>query len=612
MKNNKNKILIPLLLLTLISCGEGNVSIWDNMGGGGIVSSITPSNVNVSSITQGNNSIDSALKVDTIENAINIDLNNVDSLSIEGVKYSSNLLKIEKAGTYALSGTLNGAVEVKGINEEIRIILNNATIKTLDTQAIAPLMFKSHESTRILTVYDGTTNTLSDSVGDTEADGDSAVIQAKKSSLVINGSGTLNLNAVGEDASAIKVKQELYIIDSTLNINAVKNGIKADKKLVVENANITVVAGNDGIKNDMEAETQEDANLYASSAEYGYMYIKNTSLNIKSGDDALAANNYLFIENRESDVIDIVTNNGCPNSITESSSDKANGKAIKVGGITLVSGTTETDIPASYEDNYTLILKGGTYNVNSNDDAISSKGNLYIVDGTFNLSTGNDGIHAEYLSSVSGGNITVNKSYEALEGATVDVSGGKLVLHSVDDGINAANKDLKNYAYSINVSGGDIYVEAQGDGVDSNGTILMTGGTLIIDGPTESMNGSLDSDRGILVNGGNLVAVGSKGMVENPGTNSEQCYINLTMSTTQNANTKIEIFDEDNNSIYTHTPAKKYQSVIMSLKEIEIGKTYKIVVGTTEYSASVKSIATQIGTSSGGNRPGPSGPGGWK
>ena len=115
-------------------------------------------------------------------------------------------------------------------------------------------------------------------------------------------------------------------------------------------------------------------------------------------------------------------------------------------------------------------------------------------------------------------------------------------MHSVDDGINAANKDLKNYAYSINVSGGDIYVEAQGDGVDSNGTILMTGGTLIIDGPTESMNGSLDSDRGILVNGGNLVAVGSKGMVENPGTNSEQCYINLTMSTTQNANTKIEIF----------------------------------------------------------------------
>lgn len=610
MKNNKNKLLIPLLLLTLISCGEGNVSIWDNMGGGGIVSSITTSTVNVSSITQGNNSIDSALKVDTIENAINIDLNNVDSLSIEGVKYSSNLLKIEKAGTYALSGTLNGAVEVKGINEEIRIILNNATIKTLDTQAIAPLMFKSHESTRILTVYDGTTNTLSDSVGDTEADGDSAVIQAKKSSLVINGSGILNLNAVGEDATAIKVKQELYIIDSTLNINAVKNGIKADKKLVVENANITVVAGNDGIKNDMEAETQEDANLYASSAEYGYMYIKNTSLNIKSGDDALAANNYLFIENRASDVIDIVTNNGCPNSITESSSDKANGKAIKVGGITLVSGTTETDIPASYEDNYTLILKGGTYNVNSNDDAISSKGNLYIVDGTFNLSTGNDGIHAEYLSSVSGGNITVNKSYEALEGATVDVSGGKLVLHSVDDGINAANKDLKNYAYSINVSGGDIYVEAQGDGVDSNGTILMTGGTLIIDGPTESMNGSLDSDRGILVNGGNLVAVGSKGMVENPGTNSEQCYINLTMSTTQNANTKIEIFDEDNNSIYTHTPAKKYQSVIMSLKEIEIGKTYKIVVGTTEYSASVKSIATQIGTSSGGNRPGPTWPGG--
>ena len=608
MKNKKLLLLIPTLLLTMISCGNSELSIWDNMGGGGIVSSISAPDVNISNPTQGDNSIDSSFKVDTIENAINIDLNNVSSLSLDGVKYSNNLLKIEKEGTYALSGTLNGAVEVKGVDGEIRIILNNATIKTLASQVVAPLIFKSHTSTRILTVYDNTNNTLSDSQGDTEADGDSAVIQAKKSSLVINGKGTLNLNAIGEDASAIKVKQELYIIDSTLNINAVKNGIKADKKLVVENANITVISGNDGIKNDMEADNQDDANLYASSAEYGYMYIKNSSLDINSGDDAICANNYLQIDNNLSNIINITTNKGCPSTITESSSDKASGKAIKVGGIKLVTDTSETDIAASYEENYTLILNGGTYKINSNDDAISSKGNLYILDGKFDVSTGDDGIHAEYITSVSGGNVTVNKSYEALEGSTIDISGGDLVLHSVDDGINAANKDFKNYSFHMNISGGNIYVEAQGDGVDSNGTILMTGGTLIIDGPTEGMNGSLDSDKGILVNGGNLIAVGSRGMVENPGTNSEQCYINVTMSSAQNANTKVEIFDENNNSIYSHTPSKKYQSVIMSLEAFEIGKTFKVVVGSTEYTTTLKSIATQLGSSSGsgggGFRPG--------
>ena len=100
-------------------------------------------------------------------------------------------------------------------------------------------------------------------------------------------------------------------------------------------------------------------------------------------------------------------------------------------------------------------------------------------------------------------------------------------------------KILKNYQYNIYIGGGYIVVNAEGDGVDSNGTIEFAGGVTIIYGPTKGGNGSLDADRGILVNGGVLIALGSLGMVETPAKNSQQCCVCYALSGT--ASSKIEI-----------------------------------------------------------------------
>ena len=238
-----------------------------------------------------------------------------------------------------------------------------------------------------------------------------------------------------------------------------------------------------------------------------------------------------------------------------------------------------------------------------------------ISGGTFDIASGDDGVHAEYLTKITGGNITVSKSYEAVEGAVVEMLGGTHNLTAVDDGINAANSDLGNYAFYILITGGNIVVDAGGDGVDSNGTVKITGGTLHIYGPTNSGNASLDADTGVIVTGGNIVAVGSAGMVENPSNNSTQCYVNLTLPSVIEANTQITVQNSKGETLLQLSPTKRYQSVIISLSNFVKGQSYTITVGENSYTATLSNIGTALGTNmqGGGNqgfRPGgPGGPG---
>ena len=304
--------------------------------------------------------------------------------------------------------------------------------------------------------------------------------------------------------------------------------------------------------------------------------------------------------------INVTTNGGAPSRITEASSDNADGKAIKVDGIVLVMDDEETELLSKCEDNYSLYILGGNFIINSNSDAISSKGNLIIDDGNFDITSGDDGIHSEYITKINNGNILIRNCYEAIEGATVEIYGGDINTTSVDDGINAANADLSNYPYNIYIGGGNITVNAQGDGVDSNGTIEFAGGTTIIFGPTSGANGSLDADRGILVNGGILVAFGPMGMIETPSSNSVQCSIVYALNGSSNSTFKVT--DSNNNILFETTSPKSYQSVVVSLPDFAIGQTYTLSSSSASQTVTIASIITNGaggGMGPGGNRPGP-------
>lgn len=609
MKKVVLSLIIIFSIFCLISCvvPPENNKPWDDLGGGGSgeqteESDITTEDVDKKEEVENPNE---EIFETIIDGAVTIDLDSLVTSS-EHYSYKENVLTIEKEGTYALTGSLQGALVVKGNAEKIVIILHNASIETLDTQNVPAITFEKHSGERILSVYQDTINKLSDSIGDDE-NGDGAIIQAKKSSLTINGSGTLELTSKGVETTAIKVKKDLAIYSSTININTSDHGIKSGELLSVHSANLNITASGDGMKTDVEAECTEEGDEYTSNPYAGYIYIENSNITINAGDDGISANSLLKINNTENHLIDVITNNGVPERITEASSDSADGKAIKVDGITLVVDDVETELPSKCENNYALYILGGKFIINSNSDAISSKGNLIIDNGTFDISTGDDGIHAEYITKINNGNILINKCYEGIEGASVEIYNGTINLTSTDDGINAANADLVNYPYNIYIGGGNITVNASGDGVDSNGTVEFAGGTTIIYGPTSGANGSLDADRGILVNGGVLVAVGPMGMIETPASNSKQCCVCYGAS--GSANSQLVIKDDKGNVLFETTSPKSYQSVVVSLPEFAIGNTYSITTSSSTQTFNIASILTNAlggGMGPGGNM----GPGG--
>ena len=143
-------------------------------------------------------------------------------------------------------------------------------------------------------------------------------------------------------------------------------------------------------------------------------------------------------------------------------------------------------------------------------------GNVHISGGTISVDASDDGIHADYILDISGGDITVSNSYEGLEGNVVNISGGTSLVKAKDDGVNASSGPQSIPA--INVTGGylDVEVSPSGDtdGIDSNGTITISGGTVIAKGPGSASGGggggsnAVDSDGATKISGGTLIVFG--------------------------------------------------------------------------------------------------------
>lgn len=606
------KILLLLTTLSLLtSCSilfpnnsseEGinkptsNFDPWDKLGGGKLGVDGTEENTTLEDYNELITSVDSSKQDENIETNLVINFSDLSKLP-DGVSHSSGLVYITKAGTYLLKGNLEGNIIVDKCNEQdVKLIFDNVNITSKGSSA--PITFKKSNGKRIITLKENTVSTLKDSTSNFGDSADETLIEAKTVSLTINGKGNLNLISQSISSTGIECKDELFVINANIDINTTNHGIKVDKYIHIENANIGIKSKNDGIKTDITPISLEEAQTFANSLENGYIYIKNTNLNIDSGDDAILANSCIYISNKDTNDINIKTNSGTPNTINESVSNSVNGKGIKVTGITYLSGTNETIVDSNVEENYSIIIDGGNTNINANGDAISSRGNVLIESGHITVSSGDDGIHAEYLNTIRGGNINVSKSFEGIEGAGVEIYGGDIIVNSIDDGINASNSST-NYDAHIYIGGGNIEVNAEGDGVDSNGWMEISDGNLIINGPTGGMNGSLDSDKGILVKSGNILAVGSRGMVETPSSNSNQCYININLSS--KTKDKIVIFDSSDNEIFSYTPTKEYQSVVLSLKQFEKGKTYYAQIGSNTYEATLNNIGTALGTNSSGN-----------
>lgn len=149
------------------------------------------------------------------------------------------------------------------------------------------------------------------------------------------------------------------------------------------------------------------------------------------------------------------------------------------------------------------------------NDAIHAESALHILSGHLTIRAADDGIHSDYILNIGekGGAaspvIRVEESNEGIEAATMHIYSGTLRVYAADDGINAANSDLTAYSFSCDIHGGSVYIDAGGDGIDSNGTLTLSGGTVEVYASAQNDNAPLDCDGAFTLSGGTVFAVGS-------------------------------------------------------------------------------------------------------
>lgn len=480
-----------------------------------------------------------------------------DSIRVDGsgVSVDGSVANITAAGRYAVSGVLNDGqlvVDTKDA-ENIVLELNGVDI----TNSAGPAIYVANAEKVVLALADGTQNTVTDGetyvypdtgTGEEATDEPDAVIFSHDD-LTINGAGQLIVNA--NYNNGITSKDDLKITGGAITVNATNDGIKGRDSVAIKDGTITIKAGGDGL----QANNDEDA------AE-GYIVIEGGTLDITAAMDGIQAETRLDINGGN---ITVSAGGG-----SAAGKGAESGKGLKAG--------------------VDIAIAGGNIQVDAGDDALNANNSVTIDGGELTLATGDDGIRANLAFTLNGGAVNITTSYEGVEGETITINDGELRLASRDDGINGSDSaaaagagmggpgmEMGNSHLYIN--GGYVAVDAGGDGLDVNGPIDMTGGTVLVNGPTGNNNGALDYGGSFNVTGGLLVAAGSAGMAQAPSATSTQYTLAQTFSSVQAAGTLVHVVGQDGYEVVTFAPGKSFQSIVVSSPALVKGGTYTIYAG---------------------------------
>lgn len=559
------------------------------------------------------------------------------------VRIDGQTVTITQAGTYQIAGTLgDGALIVESAeNAKITLVLGGVSIKNSTGAAIQI----STADDVTIELAEGTTNVLQsgeevDIAAATESKEASGGALQSKADLKIKGKGSLTV--LGYLNNGIHCTKDLKIKNGNISVTALGHGIKGKNSVTVSGGTVTVTSGKDGITSD-ETENEEK----------GFVTIEDGEIIITSVGDGVSAETTLTVTG---DVISIISGGGSANAqqktdnmrdwwdFDNSASDdnSASCKGLKAGKA--------------------LVISGGSITIDAQDDALHTDGDMTISGGECILSTGDDGAHAALSLTVLDGKITVLTSYEGLEANQITLAGGELDITASDDGINAnggsdgfsggfgggfggRRSDMNSQSGDMTppdnsnmqtppdgnapsgnpptmpgqdaadstttddttdkqpvllITGGKITVNADGDGLDSNGDLRVEGGDITINGPANGGNGALDigtenGGAGVIA-GGTLIALGTSSMAENFDSTSTQCAFLVTMNSF-GAGETITITDSQGNVLYTGVTVKSANSVVFSSADLVVGETYTVTIGST--SATVTQSSTVVGSTNG-------------
>lgn len=527
----------------------------------------------------------------------------------ESVKIDGGTITITDEGTYIIRGTLDDGMIIVDAEEtdKPQIVLDGASV----TNSTSAALYVLHANKVFVTVEEGTENLLANG-GTFQAIDDNNIDAAlfTKQDVTFNGSGTLKISS--PSGHGISGKDDLAFTSGIYSIESGLHGIDANNSVRLANSVMNIESGNDGI----HAENSDDTSL-------GFVYALSGNYTINAAGDGMSAGSYMQIENG---TYDIISGGGSVNA-EEKTSDMGmmgggmmghdgmmGGRrpggygAVTVSasafGIASSDSSTEEDTSVSTKGIKAvgnILINSGEITVDSADDSVHSDASFTMNSGSLTLTSGDDGIHANETLTVNDGTINITDSYEGIEGLNILVNGGDITLTASDDGFNAAGgNDSSGFGGfggggdmfggghggmgggsasngSVTITGGNVYIQASGDGLDSNGTLEISGGEVTVCGPTNGDTAVLDYDVSGIINGGTFIGTGSYMMAQTLSS-SEQGVIAVSVGQ-QEAGTLITIEDSDGDVLISAEPELPFQIIILSSPDFEKGETYKLTVG---------------------------------
>lgn len=504
---------------------------------------------------------------------------------------------------YVLSGIApEGSLKLYS-DYKFNLVLNGVSIINDDGPAIN---IQSGKKVAVL-VLNGTNNRLIDGVSYTTSTEDQKAAFFSEGQLVFSGTGTLAVT--GKYKHGICSDDYIAVTEGAINVTgAVSDGIHANDYFRADGGLITINASGDGIDCEegyiqinggtiIVATTGEKGNgikseTYSSVTGSGSVQVKTTGRGAKgfktggdftlsSGSVTVSTSGAAFYDSDDADIaaaagVNCDGNFSMTGGVLSVTSSGSAGKGITVNGTLTIADGTVT-IVASGTD---FISNGDT----SEAKGIKSDAALVISGGNISIAATDDGLKSEASVMISNGNVSITKSLEGIEAPAITLSGGQVSVISSDDCVNST------YGYGSEASDGSLLTfsgatvilsSTGGDCIDGNGNGVMTGGTVIVQGPPSAPELAIDFNGSFLISGGVLIGSGpnSGNMIEATSASSAQYAVIVKINGNVPAGTLFNIQNASGTSLVTFAPARAAYYFVYSSALLQSGSGYKVFTG---------------------------------
>ena len=569
-------VLITMLFMNGRSFGIEVISDQDSEAHEG-TAFFTSNDLNPKTDFEGATTI--ALKGDSAE------ISGVSAFEEDGSVYISN------GGTYLISGTLNnGSIIVDAFqSSKVFLILNGVSISCNSEPCI-----RVNQADKVfLTLSESYENHLHCSAGSIpSADGSTYGAIFTKDDLTINGPGSLNIEAAYWHG--IEGKDDLVITDGKIKIEAGCDAIHAKDSFRLRQAELTLNAEDDGVQ---------------VTGENGFFYMETGTLDIESGNDAINA------------VSDVTMTGGI---LTISAGDDgihSDTKAMLQGGHILISKCYE-GIEAKI-----IEISDGDIEIYPEDDGINANGNSDSAIGGPPGGGMNGEAPGGGMNGGAPGGMGGNPDDQRMQGEfnNESLSSDSVSMGQRGNRMGHGNRGLsgnggQNLGNTSNTETEETYILISGgyvsiinkdgrdaDGLDSNGDIRITGGTVRISiigsGSNNAMDCGSESGGTCTVSGGTVIACGGSGMAENFEDGSSQPSFMYNLEESTEDGTLAALHDSEGKELLSYEVPYSFTSIIMSSPEMRLGETYRMTLGETEEEITLTSMTASLGSGA-GNGPG--------